>query len=445
MGNSSRVFVGRLAGTDVFDPIGDRVGTVTDLVVLFRLTADPLAVGLVIEVAGRRRVFLPLTRVTAIANGQVITNGLVNIRRFSQRPAETMVVGEVFDREVTLKDGSGKAVVEDAAIELQRGREWHLTQVYVRMLKGSPDAGNTAVLPVRDVIGLKTNLADQGAGSLVAQMEDLKAPDVADILRDLPRDRVLAVAKELGDERLADVLEELGEEDAVHIVAGLDVERAADVLDAMQPDDAADLVGALPQPQADMLLSRMEPGEAEDVRRLMSYGDRSAGGLMTTEPIILSPDATVATFLAHARRADVPPALACMVFVCRPPLETPTGKYLGVVHLQRALREPPATLIGNLTDTDLEPLSPTDEIGTVTRILATYNLTAVPVVDDGILLGAVSVDDVLDHLLPRHWRDYDEDLLDATVNENYDSETEDLEDRAAQLPEEKREYEKQKE
>ena len=83
------VYAARLAGTPVFDPIGEKVGSVYDVVVLFRLRGDPLAVGLVVEVAGRRRVFLPLTRVTSIHNGQVITTGLVNIRRFSQRPAET--------------------------------------------------------------------------------------------------------------------------------------------------------------------------------------------------------------------------------------------------------------------------------------------------------------------------------------------------------------------
>ncbi|MFC5370388.1 magnesium transporter MgtE N-terminal domain-containing protein [Arcanobacterium bovis] len=429
---NSRIFVGRLAGTDVFDPIGDRVGKVKDVVVVFRLKHEPLAVGLVVEVAAKRRVFVPLTRVMAIENGQVITTGLVNIRRFSQRPVETMVVGEILDREVVFKDGSGVALVEDVAIEMTRSREWRLTQLYVRMKRGYKDAGNTLIVPINEVTGLASKIANQAANALIAQLDDLKAPDVADVLRELPDDRVLAVANQLSDDRLADVLEELGDEDRVAIVSGLDVDRAAEVLEIMQPDDAADLVADLPTMQAEMLLSKMEPDEADDVRRLMSYGERTAGGLMTTEPIVLPPDATVATALAHARRADIPPALATMVFVCRPPLETPTGRFLGVVHLQRALREPPSTMLGSIVDNDVEPLEPTDGIGTVTRLLATYNLTAIPVLDEGQLIGAVSVDDVLDHLLPEHWREYDETLLDQTVNENYDSDTEELEERAAE-------------
>ena len=412
---ASRVYAARLVGTPVFDPIGDRVGVVYDVVVLFRFKGDPLAVGLVVEVAGRRRVFLPLTRVTSIDNGQVITTGLVNIRRFSQRPAETLVLAELVERKVTLRESGETAVVVDAAIEKVRGREWRLTTLYVRTDRSAKGGQRSLTVPVSQVTGLMVTAASQGATAILAQIGSLKPADVADVLRDLPPDRMQAVANELTDERLADVLEELGDDDRVHIVSGLDMERAADVLDVMQPDDAADLVAELPTEQAALLLSRMEPEEAEDVRRLLSYDERTAGGLMTTDPIILPPEATIAQALASARRADIPPALAAIMFVCRPPLETPSGRFLGVIHIQRALREPPSTLIGNILDTDVEGVGPSDGIGTVTRLLATYNLTAIPVVDEGLLLGAVSVDDVLDHLLPDDWRDADEEETDEAL------------------------------
>ena len=103
---STRVFVARLVGTTVFDPLGDAVGKVHDVVVLIPLRGEPRAVGCVIDVSGRRRVFLPLSRVTAINPGQVITTGLVNLRRFEQRKVETLVVGELLDRVVSLRDGS---------------------------------------------------------------------------------------------------------------------------------------------------------------------------------------------------------------------------------------------------------------------------------------------------------------------------------------------------
>src|SRR6478609_5628600 len=112
----TRVFVARLAGTTVFDPLGDQVGRVRDVVVLIRPKGAPRAVGLVVEVPGKRRVFLPLTRVTAVDAGQVISTGLVNMRRFEQRAMETLALSELLERTVELVDGSGSATIEDLAI-----------------------------------------------------------------------------------------------------------------------------------------------------------------------------------------------------------------------------------------------------------------------------------------------------------------------------------------
>ena len=416
---STRVYVARLVGTTVFDPLGDAVGKVHDVVVLIRLRGEPRAVGLVIDVSGRRRVFLPLSRVTAIEPGAVITTGLVNIRRFSQRKVETLVVGELLDRVVTLRDGTGKVTVRDVAIEVDRNKDWKVTRLFVQRASSGPlglRRGETFTVRPDEVTGLAASDAQQGATALLATMEDLKAADLADVLSDLPLARQVEVAAELEDERLADAVEELSDDDAVALISTLDTARAADVLDHMQPDDATDLVSELPQSKAAELLALMEPEEAADVRRLMAYDEYTAGGLMTTEPIILPPEATVATFLAHARKREVPPALASVAFVCRPPTESPTGRFLGMVHLQRALRERPQRPVGALLDTDLEDVHANDSIGTVTRLLATYNLTALPVLDDaGRLLGAVSVDDVLDHLMPDDWREADDEVTDETI------------------------------
>ena len=409
----------RLIGTSVFDPLGDEVGKVHDVVVLLQMRGEPRAVGFVIEVSSRRRVFLPLSRITAIEPGAVITTGLMNIRRFTQRHVETLVVGELLDRVVTMRDGSGTVTVRDVAIERDRGMDWKVTRLFVQRASSGPlglRRGETFTVRPDEVSGLAASADQQGATALLATLEDLKAADLADVMRDLPQDSQMRVAAELTDERLADVLEELGNEDAVALLSRLEAGRAADVLDAMQPDDAADLVADLPQLKATELLGLMEPEEAEDVRRLMAYDDYTAGGLMTTEPIILPPESTVATFLAQSRKAEVPPALAAIGFVCRPPLESPTGKFVGMIHFQRALRERPQRMVGSIVDTDVDSVRPEDSIGTVTRLLATYNLTALPVLDDaGRLLGAVSVDDVLDHLMPDDWRVADEAVTDETI------------------------------
>lgn len=420
-GAPTRVFVARLAGLAVFDPLGDQVGRVRDVVVVFTTRRQtPRAVGLVVEVPGRRRVFVPMTRVTSMDAGQVITTGLVNMRRFEQRPTETLVLAEILDRIVDLRDSGEPVTVEDVAIERGTRGEWHITRLFVRRGRSGRlrRRGETYVVAFEDVTGFGIIEQRQGAANLLAAFDELKAADLAEMIHELTPKRRLEVAAALDDERLADVLEELPEDDQVEILQVLGGERAADVLEAMQPDDAADLLSELPQEQAEQLLELMDPEEAEDVRRLLAYDERTAGGIMTSEPVILSPDATVAEALAHVRRQEISPALAAAVYVCRPPLETPTGRYLGMVHIQRLLREAPQEQVGKIIDKDLEPLPGETPLSTLTRHLATYNLVAVPVTDDvGRLIGVVTVDDVLDHLLPEDWRDADDDLAGGLSDE----------------------------
>mgnify|MGYP001323082197 CR=1 FL=1 len=413
-----RLFAARLAGLPVFDPLGDPVGRVRDLVLLLggRSTKGPRAVGLVIEVVGRRRVFVPATRVTSIAPGQVITTGLVNLRRFEQRPDESLALAEVVGRRVVVHgaEGPAEAVVEDLAIDLRR-KNWVVTKAFCRLPPpagagplglrfGGRSRGETRLVDLADVSGLERGIQGGDAGLLVQAYEGLRAADLAEAIQGLTPDRRVAVAAALDDGRLADLLEQLPEDDQVAILSELDTERAADVLEIMEPDDAADLLGELSADRQEQLLARMEPDEAAPVRRLMSYDEDSAGGLMTPAPVILGPEASIAEALALVRREEVPTTLATTIFVCRPPLETPTGAYLGLVHIQRLLREPPHTSVGSVLD-KVKPLAPSAPVDEVHRRLAAYDLVALPVVDSANhLVGAVTVDDLLDHILPDDWR-----------------------------------------
>ena len=130
--STQRVFVARLAGCTVFDPAGDRLGKVRDVVVIYRASAAPRVVGLVVEIPGRRHVFVSIGRVTSIQAGQVITTGLINVRRFQQRGGEVRAMAEMLGRRVSLVDGSGSAVIEDVAIERNRLGEWDVGQLFLR-------------------------------------------------------------------------------------------------------------------------------------------------------------------------------------------------------------------------------------------------------------------------------------------------------------------------
>ncbi|EKU49439.1 MULTISPECIES: magnesium transporter MgtE N-terminal domain-containing protein [Brevibacterium] len=412
-GSSKRVFVARLISAPVFDPLGDQVGRVRDVVVVYRTTMRqfPRVIGLVVEVPGRRRVFVPMGRVTSIDAGQVITTGLVNMRRFEQRRSETLVVNDLLDRRLRLREDDSPVQIEDVGIEQQVNRDWEVTRLFVRRVQERTAfsafrrRGETMQISWSDADHPADSAQDQEATQLIAAYQDTKPADLADVLFEMTPERRLQVARALDDERLADVIEELPDETQVELLSALDTERAVTVLEEMEPDDAADLLGELTDEQAERFLTLMEPDDAEDVRTLLSYDEHTAGGLMTTEPVILTPETTVAEALAHVRREDLPAALAAAVFVCRQPIETPTGKFLGIVHIQEMLRHPPHEAVGIMLDTEVDAMPPDTSLAEVTKLLAAYNLVSVPITDDNDrLIGVVTVDDVLDELLPEDWR-----------------------------------------
>ncbi len=403
----NRVFLARLAGTAVFDPNGDPVGKVRDAVATLRTNnLPPRVLGLVVEVPLRRRVFVPITRVTSIESGAVVITGLLNMRRYETRSGEVLVLGDMLDRSITLIASDEVVTVEDMGMEQNQSGDWLINKVHImRAGHGLRRKGATSTVSWEELIGFAHTEQSQGVTNLLLTLANLRAADLATVLQDLPTKRRVEVAGALADERLADVLEEMDENARVSLLAELEGERAADVLGEMDPDDAADLLREIGQERAEALIELMEPEDAEDVLRLMNYEDYSAGGMMTTEPIVMSADYSVADALAAVRQQEISPALASQIFIARQPLETPTGRFIGTVHYQRLLREPPSTLLGSIVDTHSRGVTPDASLHEVSSHLASYNMLSLPVVDaNNRLLGAITVDDVLDHLLPDNWR-----------------------------------------
>jgi Mg/Co/Ni transporter MgtE len=423
--NINRIFLARLAGTAVFDPNGDPVGKVRDAVATLRSNnQSPRILGLVVEVPLRRRVFVPITRVTSIESGAVVITGLLNMRRFDTRTGELLVLGDLLDRTITVIADNESVLVEDMGMEQNRTGDWLITRVHImRKGHGFRRKGATSTLAWEEVTGFAQHESNQGVANLLSTLSNLRAADLAAVLQDLAPKRRVEVARALNDERLADVLEEMDEAERVALLAELEGERAADVLEEMDPDDAADLLREIGEERAQELINLMDPEDAEDVLRLMTYEDYSAGGMMTTEPIVMSADYTVADALAAVRQSEISPALASQVFIARQPLETPTGRFIGMVHYQRLLREPPSTLLGSIVDTNTQGVNPDTSLHAVSSYLASYNLLSLPVIDaNDRLLGAVTVDDVLDHLLPENWRhDHRDSAATTAALENIDT------------------------
>ena len=404
MTSISRVYAGRLAGMFVRNPDGDAIGRARDVVVRLRPSGAPsLALGLVVQMTDKRRVFLPMGRVAAVEPTEILLNsGQVSMRAFKPRPGESTILGDLVGSKVRIDDPDLEHLhgvpqeVTDVEMERMRTRDWVLTRVAVLgPKKGLRGRRPVAVAPWNHVHGLGAGAAPSDHDTeLIAEFGEM-APE-----------RRRRIAEALDDELLAEIIQELPDDDQAEVLDDLTIERAADILEEMDPDDAADLLHELDDERADVLLELMEPEERQAVRRLMVFEPDSVGGLMTSDPLILQPSTTVAEALARARDPELPTSLASMVFVVRPPTATPTGRYLGCVHLQKLLREPPSTQIGGILDPDLPPLYAEDDDDTAARYFATYNLVCGPVVDDeGHLLGALSVDDLLDHMLPDDWRE----------------------------------------
>ena len=398
------IFLAKLAGTPVFDPNAERVGKIRDAVAQLRSDGQsPRILGFVVEVPQRRRILIPATRVTSIEDGGLITTGALNIRRYQARNGEIALLEELLDREIQLRSSGEAVIVEDLGIELTSVGDWRLTLAHVKK-REKGWRRNTFTTVSWSEVEYESRIVAPIINS-GDEMNDLTAQEVAAALSELEIEERTEVAASLDDDKLADVLEEMDDADRVALVTNLEEERIADVLGEMAPDDAADVLKEVGSETAEELLNLMEETDAEDVRRLMTYEDYSAGGMMTTDPVILDADATVADALAAVRRKELAPALAAQVFICRSPLETPTGRLLGIVHVQRLLREPPALKLGVIVDSVAMTLSPDSGLNEVVKQLANYNLIAMPVVDENErLLGAVTVDDVLDHLLPENWR-----------------------------------------
>jgi len=400
------LYASRLARLPVLDPEGTSLGRVDDLVVgPPSLRAGPPVLGFVVAVPGRR-IFIAAGRVVEIgAEGLRLASGALNLRRFASRGGESLVLHELLDRPVPGTDDLVNDVGVVRSARMARGWEVSVVDV-VAAGRGRRLPGLRSRRARRTVPWHAVRAVFPGAGADPhAHLRDLHPVDLAAALADMPPAERLVAARALDDEQLADLLEELPEDDQALLVAGLDLERAADVLEAMAPDDAADLLGELGGERQRELLAAMEPDEAEPLRRLLKYSGDTAGGLMNPEPILLGPDATVAEALAWLRDPDIPPAMAGQVFVVEAPVETPTGPFVGTCSVQRLLREPPGTTLRDCAEDRPEPIAPSLPEADVATRLAAYNLLAVPVTDEaGHLLGAVTVDDVLDRVMPEGWR-----------------------------------------
>jgi CBS domain-containing protein len=400
------IYAFRVMRLPLLDAGGAPIGRIEDIVAIpgragkGREPAIPPRIVGFVAGSQRRRIFVNANRVAELnSDGARLRSWDVDLNPFKPRAGEVLIGAQLIDRRV------GDETVSDVALRIQddaRLPYWVIDKIRLARKSSLRRRPSYRLVDFDEVPALFDTPTEMQAEA--ARLRDFHPAEVAAVVRALPIDQRRQLAEAMDDERLADVLEELPEEEQVRIVEQLDRDRLVGVFDEMEYDDLADLLGEMAPADQERMLGVMDVDDADVVRRLLAYEEGTAGGLMTPEVIILGPDATVAEALAQIRDPDWVVSIAAQVFVTQAPFKAPTGKLIGVVHVQRLLREPPPMSLGRLVADD-PSLAPDSTDREVAEMLASYDLLAVAVTDEaGRLLGAVTVDDVIDRMLGDGWR-----------------------------------------
>ena len=248
-------------------------------------------------------------------------------------------------------------------------------------------------------------LRGESGGQIVSRvptdkLSKLHPTDLANIVtRMTPHERAELI-EQLDDETIAMALEETDDEVAADIIEELDIERAADIIEEMDPDEAADVLGEMDdQSAANAILEKFEDAEdAADIKNLLSYEEGTAGALMNSDVITLPQEMTCAQGIQRLREEEATPDTVFNLYLCE------GERVVGVVSLADAVLAQPDTLLASLCEADLVTVPPDMPASECARLIAKYDLLSLPVLDEnGAMLGLITVDDILDELVPGEW------------------------------------------
>ncbi|MCL5966743.1 MAG: CBS domain-containing protein [Deltaproteobacteria bacterium] len=403
------VFVGDVLGKPVLDPTGEEIGRLRDIAVEGG-GAYPRAAGLVLD---RRKALLYLPwEDLSIFNRRIISSRKRESELAPFEPsADRLLIGkDLLDKQIVDINGAKVVRVNDVKLAEEGGAAC-LTGVDVgvrgilRRL-GVERRGDAFFRTIRhplrhqliswsyiQPIGPKL---DRLALSVTREaLASLHPADIAQIISGMPPDGRKEFFEKLDVETAAEALHELEPDVQAGIITDMDKEQAADVIERMPPDEAADVIGDLPAEKAQEILGLMEKEEAEDVHELLGHEEDTAGGLMTNEYLAYPPEITVAEALARFRK-DAPEIEAVYYIYA-----VEDEKLVGVIGLRDLILEEPGKRLEEVMHKKIITIRVEASQEEVAETISKYNLLALPVVDDGNrLLGVVTVDDVVDLLLP---------------------------------------------
>jgi CBS domain-containing protein len=404
------LYLSQVLGRPIRDLEGERVATVKDVIVRLGEDDHPPVMGLVARF-GRREFFLSRWRITELnEQGARLNSDKLNLKPFVRREGEVLLARDVLDKQLIDVDGKRVVRVNDvqlieAAGDLRvTGADVSLQGLYRRLAPGGffGTRKPVEVLDWADVGYLATDAATVQLKSSSGKLARLHPVEIARLAESLSYHHGFEVVESLDDETAAETLEEMPAERQARILGNMDGERAADILEWMSPDEAADVLGDLPEEKAEELLGLMDDEEQADVAELLPYEDDTAGGLMTTEFVTLPHKLTVGEALARLREMAETPNMIYYLYVVE---AENSWKLVGVIALRSLILAEPAMPLAEVMRTEFQSAHPDEAAAEVAQRIAEYNLLALPVMDEtGDILGIITVDDAMEILLPKDWR-----------------------------------------
>ena len=403
------LYLSQVLGRPIIDLEGERVATLKDVIVRLGEEDHPPVAGFVARYR-RRDFFLPRWRISHFGEAGVRLNSdILDLRPFVRRDGEVLLARDVLDKQLIDVDGKRVVRVNDVQL-IEAANEWRVTGADVSLIglwrrlapafmrSGRP----VEVIDWADVGYLATDAATVQLKSSRGKLARLHPVEIARLAESLSYQHGAEIVESLDDETAAETLEEMAAERQAQILGDMDEERAADILEHMSPDEAADVLGDLPVDKAEDLLNRMDDEEQLEVAELLPYADDTAGGLMTTEFVTLARDLTVGEALARLREMAETPNMIYYLYVVE---DEASEKLVGVIALRGLILSDPSSPLKTVMRSDLQVALTDDSAADVAQKIAEYNLLALPVVDEaGEILGIVTVDDAIEILLPRDWR-----------------------------------------
>jgi CBS domain-containing protein len=400
-----------LVGSPLRDSDGERLGRVEDVIVRLGGVGYPPITGFLVNVAGRTS-FLGADSVSEIGpDGVVMRKAKLDLRHFDRRPEEVLLKRDLLDRQLINVEGARLVRANEIELALVRG-SWRVVGVDtgprggLRRLLPKPLGARIGTGEFLDWAGVEPFVGHVPTVRLRVphpKLAKLHPAQIADLVEAASRREGEEIIQAVGDddrELEADVFEELDDQHQREFLEDRPDAQVAEILSRMAPDDAADIIGELDEDRREPVLALLPVSHRVKVRALLGYDPAEAGGLMSPDFLLLRGSTSVGDAREAVRTSRIEPELLSAVFV-----GSPEGSPQGSVPVTALLRADSGQRLEALVRHEIPSLSPDTSFEEVARLMADYNLTAIPVTDEHErMVGVVTVDDVLEAMLPRGWR-----------------------------------------